>query len=187
MNKRFKLLAVLLLFVGLFVITGCKNDDPTKNFKNPKSISYTTTKGTIKLTYDDDGTYEVVKNDPYVTLKNKDENFRVDIDYNNNTIEQIKKTKEAWKKDKRYTIIDNVKYGIYEGFVQIDNTYATAILYLYLDEESDVLSYIKVSPVMSSPAEEEIKNGKKPEDVFYNNEKVQQILKTVQYDKTANK
>ena len=182
MKKSIKVL-LLILVVCAFTLTGCtKKDDPTANFKNPKTIEYKTEKGTTKLTYDDDGSYEVVKNDPYVTLKNADGNFRIDIDYAKNTVKQQETAKENFAKSSNYTIIDDVKFGNYEGYVQVDNKYTTAIAYLYLDKENDVVSYIKVSPVMTSKATEKLDKGTKPEDVLYNQEKVQQILKTVQYE-----
>ena len=44
-RKGYKIILVaLVLFVGLFVITGCKKD-PTAGFKNPKTIEYKTDKG----------------------------------------------------------------------------------------------------------------------------------------------
>ena len=111
--KRLVLLFVLL--VGVLALTGCE-EDPTKGFKNPKTIEYKTEKGTIQLTYDDDGTYEVETNDPYVVLKNKENNFRIDMDYSNNTVEQQNTSKENFKKDKNYTITDNLEYRHYKGY-----------------------------------------------------------------------
>ena len=185
MKKIFKtLLITLILFIGVVIISGCdKKDDPTKNFKNPKTIEYKTEKGTIKLTYDDDGTYEVDKNDPYVILKNKDDNFRIDIDYSNNTVKQQESSKENFKKDKNYTIIDGLDFNGYKGYAMVQNQYTTTNVYLVLDEEEDIISNIKVSPVMTSIVTEKLDKGTKPEKVLYYNEKVQQILKTVEYEK----
>ena len=136
-----KLLLLLVLFVGIIFMTGCsKKNDPTAGFKNLKSIEYKTDKGKITLWYDDDGTYEVVKNDPYVTLKNADGNFRVDIDYSKNTTKSQEISKTNFAKDKNYTIIDNVKFRDYDGYIMIDNRYATAIAYLYLDKENDIIN-----------------------------------------------
>ena len=176
------LLVALVLFAGLFIITGCKKD-PTAEFKNPKTIEYKTEKGTIKLTYDDDGNYEVENNNPYVILKNKDNNFRIDIDYSNNTVKQQNISKENFKKDKNYTIVDDLEFNGYKGYAMIQNEYTTANIYLILDEENDIISNIKISPVMTSEATKELDNGTKPKDVLFNQEKVQQILKTVQYEK----
>lgn len=176
------LLFTLILFIGVLTITGCKKD-PTANFKNPKTIEYTTSKGTIKLTYDDDGSYTVDKNDPYVILKNKEKNFRIDIDYSNSTVKQQETTKENFKKDKDYKIIDDLEYNGYKGYVMIQKEYTTANLYLVLDEENDIVSNIKVSPVMTSEAIKELDKGTKPEDVLFNQSTVQEILNTVQYEK----
>lgn len=185
LKKYYKtLLFTLVLFIGIIGITGCnKKNDPTAGFKNPKTIEYKTDKGTTKLTYDDDGTYEVDKNDPYVILKNKDSNFRIDIDYSNNTVKQEEVSKENFKKNSKYTIIDNLDLNGYKGYAMIQNQYTTANIYLVLDEENDIVSNIKVSPVITSEATKELDKGTKPENVLYNQEKVQQILKTVQYEK----
>lgn len=185
MSKKFKaLLFVLVLFVSVIIVTGCnKKNDPTANFKNPKTIEYKTSKGTTKLTYDDDGSYEVEKNDPYVILRNRDNNFRIDMDYDNSTVKQQETSKENFKKDKNYTIIDDLNFNGYEGYAMIQNQYTTANIYLILDKENDIVSNIKVSPIMTSEASKELDKGTKPADVLFNQEKVQQILKTVQYEK----
>ena len=177
------LMLLFVFFVGVVALTGCNNDDPTKNFKNPKTIEYKTEKGTIQLTYDDDGTYEVDKNDPYVVLKNKEGNFRIDMDFSNNTVEQQESSKENFKKDKNYTITDNLEFRGYKGYAMTQNEYTTTNVYLILDEANDIVSNIKVSPVMTSLATDELDKGTKPVDVLFNQEKVQQILKTVKYVK----
>ena len=181
MKKGLKTLLVCALVFTVFVSTGCEKD-PAASFKNPKTIEYKTEKGTTKLTYDDDGTYEEVKSGNYITLKNKDGNFRIDIDYAKSTVEEQEKTKENFSKSTNHTIID-VELNKYKGYVMIDKKYTTAIAYLYLDKENDVVSYIKVSPIMTSNALKELENGTKAEDVLYNQEKVQQILKTVKFEK----
>lgn len=184
MKKYIKVLSILVLFATIFVVTGCeKKDDPTKDFKNPKTIEYKTDKGTLKLTYDDNGEYEVTNNDPYVTLRNTKEGYRIDMDYSNNTVEQQNKSKGYFEKDSKYTIVDNVKFRDYEGYTQIENTYGTANVYLTLDKDNDVVSNIKVSGIRSSEVADKISEGTKPEDALYNLESVQQILKTVQYEK----
>lgn len=183
MSKKFKaLIFILVLFVGVITITGCKKD-PTAGFKNPKTIQYKTSKGTLKLTYDDDGTYNVEKNDPYVILRNRDNNFRIDMDYDNSTVKEQQTTKENFKKNKDYIIIDDLELNGYKGFAMIQKEYTTTNIYLVLDEKNDIISNIKVSPVITSDATDKLKKGTKPEDVVFNQEKVQQILKTVQYEK----
>ena len=182
MKKNLKALIALVLVFTVFVCTGCEKD-PASSFKNPKTIEYKTEKGTTKLTYDDDGTYEEEKSGNYVILRNRDNNFRIDIDYAKNTVKQQESAKENFAKNSNYTIIDNVEFNKYKGYIMIDNRYTTAIAYLYLDKENDVVSYIKVSPIKSTDAMKEVENGKKAEEVLYNQEKVQQILKTVKYEK----
>ena len=185
--KRFKtLLLILVLFVGLITVTGCdKLKNPAAGFKNPRSITYKSEKGTLKLTYDDDGTYEVIKNDPHETLKNKNANFRIDMEFSNNTLKQQETAKANFKKDKRYTIID-VEFNGYKGYAMVQNEFTTTNIYLTLDEKSEVISNIKVSPVMTNDAVKKLDSGTKPEDVLFNQEKVQKILKTVQYEKNKN-
>ena len=55
MKNYKKTLLFLILFIGLTTITGCIKRNPTAKFKNPKTIEYKTDKGSIKLSYDDDG------------------------------------------------------------------------------------------------------------------------------------
>lgn len=184
MKKSLKTLLLVVLVGTILTATGCnKKDETTANFKNPKTIQYKTEKGTIKLTYDDGGNYEVIKNSPYVILKNSSNNFRIDTDFSKNTVKEQEKSKETFSKIKNYKILDNIKFGEYEGYIQIDNKFATAIVYLYLDKEKDVISYIKINPVNTNDAIKEIDSGKKAEDVLYKQEKVQQILKTIKYEK----
>jgi len=182
MKKYIKLFLILVVAVSVIALTGCEQD-PAAKFKNPKTISYKTEKGTISLTYDDDGTFEVDKNDPYVILKNKDKNFRIDMDFSDNTVKEQQTSKENFAKDKKYTITDNLEYRGYKGYAMTQNEYTTTNLYLVLDEENDIVSNIKVSPVITSDATAELDKGTKPEDVLFNQETVQQILKTVKYEK----
>ena len=182
MKKYMKLLLVVVLAVALVAVTGC-DKDPAASFKNPKTIKYTTDKGTISLTYDDDGSFEVDENDPYVVLKNKGKNFRIDMDFSNSTVKEQETTRDNFKKDKDYLIIENLEYRGYKGYAMVQKEYTTTNLYLVLDEANDIVSNIKVSPVMTSTATDELEKGKKPEDVLFNQETVQQILKTVKYEK----
>lgn len=184
MKNSVKLLLTIILMVLVVNATGCgKKNDPTASFKNPKTIEYKTDKGTIKLTYDDDGTYDVEKNDPYVILRNRDNNFRIDMDFSSDTVKEQEKSKEYIKNDSKYTIIDNLDFNGYKGYAMVQNTYTTTNLYLVLDEENDIVSNIKVSPVITNDATKKLEDGTKPEDVLYNQKKVQQILKTIQYEK----
>ena len=187
MKNYKKTLLFLILFIGLTTITGCIKRNPTAKFKNPKTIEYKTDKGSIKLSYDDDGTYEVYKNIPYIVLKNKDSNFRIDIDYSNNTIKQQEESKKLFKKNSKYLIIDNIKFNGYKGYAMVQKQYTTTNIYLVLDKKNNIISNIKVSPVITSNAIKELNKKTKPEDVLYKQEKVQQILKTIQYKKETQK
>ena len=182
MKKNIKIiLSVFVLLAGLFVVTGCEKD-PTKDFKNPKTIILKGDKGTLEVTYDDDGTYE---ENNYAAgggkiLRNSDKNFRFGIEFVNKTIKEMEQTKENLGKDKTREVID-VEYRKNKGFVAIDQTWGTADVYLYVDEANDVIVNLRVSPNTS----EKMKSAKEAKELIYGQETVQQILRTVKY--TANK
>lgn len=176
MKRYFKYIFILVLY--LLLVTGCDNKS---NFKNPKVIEYKSDKGSIQLTYDNDGKYREETSGDYKILLNKDNNFRIDMYFMNNTTKkQQEESKKSFSKSSKYTIID-VNIGGYDGYALIDNKYTTAIVYLYLDK--DVISYIKISPIKTIEAIKELEKGKKSEDVLYNQKKIQSILKTIKYTK----
>ena len=180
MKNSFKLLLILL--VSVLIIAGCEKN-PTASFKNPKEIEYNTDKGSIILTYDDNGNYEEETSGYYKILKNRKENFRIDMDYAKSTVKQQKTAMKNFDKLDRYTVIKDVKFGKYSGDVLIDDKYTTAILYLYFDKKNNIISYIKISPLRTNDAMKEIEKGSKAENVLYNKEEVQKILKTIKYVK----
>ena len=180
--KKINLLLVAILFVGVFALTGCKKD-PTKDFKNPKTITVETKKGTTKITYDDDGTYEEDESYDAKVLKNKDNDFRLYFEYADLTTKDAKTRLENFSKDKNYKIIKDVEFNGYKGFALTQKTYGSTQVYLYLDEAKDVVFVIQISPMNSSDYEKGIKEGTNPEDALYKKEKVQQILKTITYEK----
>lgn len=182
--KKLNLLLITVLLVGLVAITGCdKKNDPTKDFKNPKTITVDTNKGITKITYDDDGTYEEDESGDEKILKNSDGNFRFSFEYQDLTSKEADNRKNNFSKDKNYKVLSDVEFNGYKGFVIVDKTWATSQVYLYLDEENDVIFLAKVSPTKSNETAEALKTAKNPEDVLYNLDKVQQTLKTITYSK----
>ena len=179
--KKINLLLVAILFVGLFAFTGCK-EDPTKDFKNPKTITVEK-KGTTKITYDDDGTYEEDTSYDAKVLKNKEKDFRLYFEYADLTTKDAKTRMENFSKDKNYKVIKDVEFNGYKGFVLIQKEYGTTQVYLYLDEANDVVFTIQISPMNSSDYENGLKDGTNPEDALYKKDKVQEILKTITYEK----
>lgn len=180
--KKFNILLVAIFLVGILSLTGCKND-PTKDFKNPKTISLKTSKGTTNISYDDDGSYEEAESTDSKILKNSDNNFRITFEYKDLTVKDAKTRESNFKKDKNYKVISDVEFNGYKGFVLVDKRYASSQVYLYLDEEKNVVLSAQVSPMKTTETEEELKKASNPEDVLYNKKQVQQILKTITYTK----
>ena len=182
MKKLKKVLLILVLFVGLFIFAGCEKD-PAKDFKNPKEITVKGDKGNAIVTYDDDGSYEEDESGNEKILKSSDNGFRLSLEFQTLTVSDAKTRESNFKKDSNYTVISDVEYRGSKGFVIVNNKYADAQVYLYLDEENDVVFLVKVGPMRTNEVLDEIAKGKKPEDILYKNETVQQILKTVKYEK----
>ena len=181
MKRTFKYFTLVLVIALAFIITGCNNDNPASSFKNPKDLSITKDKTKVSITYDDDGTYRVNKvNKSDKVLISSEKGFRIELMYGTQNVKQQKKYKKYADNDKNYTVIDNVKFGRYEGYVSIHKEYATADLFLYLDK--DVVTNIRISTTKSSDVEKALKT-KSAEDVLYNKSEVQQILKTIKYEK----
>ncbi len=179
--KKLSLLVVLLLVFGVFVV-GC-DEDPTKNFKNPKEIKLKGDKGTTVVTYDDDGNYELQTYGNGKILLNSDENFRIDFEYTTDTLKQVNDKVKNFKKDKNWKVVENLKFRGYKAFSLVNKTYATAETYIYLDEDNEVILKAKISPTKTLETEKEIKKTKNIEDVLLNKDKVQQTLKTIKYTK----
>lgn len=179
MKKR--LLLVLVLLVGIFSLTGCKEKEI--KFKNAKTFSVNGEKGIISVQYDDDGTYELI--DDGKVLKNTEGNFRYSFEFGKNKIEQQEKIKEAMKKRESY-YIEDVEYGGYKGYIVVDKNYASTQVILYADTGNDTILLLKISPVQSLEANKKIKEGVEPKDVLFNQEKVQKSLKTIKYKNNMN-
>ena len=172
---------ILVLSIGVLFVTGCE-EDPTKDFKNPKVITVSSDKGSVEVTYDDDGGYEIDESGDEKILKNKDNNFRFSFEFVSDSIKDLKTRRDNFSKDSKYEVISDVEFRGNKGYVIIDKTYATAQVYLFLDESNDVAFLAKISDMSTSKTEEDIKS-KGAKDAIYNTEKVQQILKTIKYIK----
>lgn len=181
MKRTFKLIALVLAFVLVFTVTGCDNNSSSK-FKNPKDVTISRNKAKVTFTYDDDGKYDVNKVDKRETIiSNSDRGFRIDFMFGNESIDEQEKTKGYFKKDDTYLVLENIEFGGYKGYVSIHKEYATADVYLYLDEKRDVVVDIRVSTTKTSEVEKALKTTE-VEDVLYNKEEVQDILKTIKYE-----
>ena len=178
--KKLNILLIAALVLGVFALTGCK-EDPTKNFKNPKEIKVKSSKGETVITYDDDGNYETETYGDEKLLKNSEDDFRITFRYATDTLKQVKDKETNFKKDKNWKVISDLEFNGYKGFALISKSNASAEVYVILDEDSEAVLRVNVSHVKSHDYDKEIKND--PAELLYNKEKVQQTLKTVKYSK----
>lgn len=182
MKKAFKYLVLVLVVSLVFTVTGCDNN-PRNRFENPKDVTISKNGAKITFSYDDDGKYDVNKVDKSETIiSNSNKKFRIDFMYGHESTSEQKKTMGYFKKDKNYVVLDDIEFNGYKGYVCISKSYGTADVYLYIDEPKNVVANVRISTTKTSEVEKELKK-KKPEDVLYNKEDVQNILKTVTYNK----
>ena len=179
--KKLNLLLVAVMLVGVLIFTGCGKDDPTKDFKNPKTITlFETKQGTVKVSYDDDGTYEEdLKGDTKV-LKSSENEFRLAFEIAKKTAKETDDSEGYAKKDDRNKVISDLNFNGYEAYAVVNKEFTSTYMYVYLDKENDVIMKVQISPIMTSVALKELESGKKPEDVLFYKEKVQQILNTIE-------
>ena len=182
MKKVLNYALILVLFVGVLFVTGCNNDDPTKDFKNPKVLTIKGDKGSVEVTYDDDKKYEEQESSDEMILKSSDYNMRISFAFSSDTIKDLKTRRDNFSKDSKYEVIKEVEFRGNKGYVIIDKTYATAQVYLFLDETKDVAFVAKVSD-MSPSTTEKLIESKGAKDALYNTEKVQEVLSTIKYIK----
>ena len=179
--KKINLFLVAVLVLGVFALTGCK-EDPTKNFKNPKEITIKSSKkGETIVTYDDDGNYEVETYGDEKLLKNSEADFRITFRYATDTLKQVKDKETNFKKDKNWKVVSDLEYNGYKAFALISKTNASAEVYVFLDEDNEAVLRVNVSHMKSHDYDKEIK--KDPAKLLFDKEKVQQTLKTVKYSK----
>ena len=184
MKRVFNFALFLVLAVGILFVAGCGKVDPTKDFKNPKTITIKGDKSTTYVTYDDDDdTYELDESGSEKILKNKEKNFRLSFEFSNDTIKDLKTRRDNFSKDtEKYEVISEVEFNENKGFAIIDKKYATVSVYVFLDEEKDIAFVAKVSDMNPSETEKTI-NEKGAKEALYNKTTVQQILKTINYKK----
>ena len=187
-NNAKKILLSLVLLVGIFTLVGCgskkadgKKESSAKSaFKNPKEVvALKGDKGTVKATYENDGTFEESSSGDSIILKNADGNFRFFFEFTKKSPSELEKMTENFKKSESWEVIDNVKFNGNKALVFTDVKYASTQVYIYLNNDNSKIVVVKISPVQSNKAAEEITNGKKAVDVIYNNEKVQKILNSI--------
>ena len=182
MKKILSFALILVLAVGVLFVTGC-GVDPTKDFKNPKTITVTKDKNTTYVTYDDDGSYEEDKSGSEYILKSKDNNIRLSFEIVTDKVSDLETRRDNFAKDtNKNEVIKDVLFNGNKGFVIIDKTYATAQVYTFIDEANNVTLLTKISDMSPSETEKGIAS-KGAKEALYNKDVVQEILKTINYKK----
>ena len=181
-----KILKTLFILTIIIVISaGCEKKDPLlKNFKNPKTIEFESDKGKIEISYDDDGNYEeqdYTSEKPGKILKNKEENFRIALEFYEQSSKELDKTKNLLEQANSRKIFDVEFRGI-KGFASISKQDGTTDIFLYAYHKNDIIINIRISSLEKREITEN-----NVEDILYNNEKVQQILKTIKYSQIKKK
>ena len=194
MRNAKKVLLTLVLVAFVFTAAGCgsKKDDSKaesntaskSSFKNGKEVVATKgDKGTVKVTYENDGSFEESTAGDSIVLRNPDGNFRMYFEFTTRNIATLEKLIESYKKSDSWVVTEDLKFGGYKGFAFTGANTGTTEVYLIIDKEKEIVLDAKVSPVMTSKATEAIKGGTKAVDVLYGQDKVQQVLKSITYTK----
>ncbi len=177
-----KLLRIIIVIIAIFSLVGCKKNI-SNSFKNPKDIKMKDDIGTIKVTYDNDGTFTEQKDGNFKTLDNRQSNFRISFKFADKRVSDIKKLKQNYKQATIYDVIDNIEHNGYKGFVVINKNNLTAQVYLYIKKNKSITLIVKITPISTKDAIESLKDKNKPQDVLYKKKKVQDILNTIKYTK----
>ena len=180
MKKSFKVLTIIFSIAIVFTVVGCSNSNPVEKYKKPRTVTIKNNKHKVTLTYDNDGAYAENKiGNGEVVLINSDKKFRLDFMYGNQDIGEQKKSMKYSRDDDRLVLIDHVKFNGYKGYVTINKKYGTVDVYLYVHNK---VVNINISTTDTTGILEELKK-EKPEKVLYKKEDVQNILKTIKYEK----
>ncbi len=175
---------IIALFIITTIISGCSKKDPLlKNLENPKTIELETEKGKIEISYDDDGNYEeqdYTSEKKGKILKNKEENFRIALEFYEQTNKELEKTKNLLEQANSRKIFD-VEFRKINGFASISKE-GTTDLFLYADKKNNIIINIRISQLDNKEITEQ-----NVEDILFNNEKIQQILSTIKYTKIKKK
>ena len=182
MKKTLKgLVLVLVLFVGVFSLTGCgkseenKKENKKEEIKNAATASYSKEgKGTVSFQYEDNGKYTVGSGTMNKLLTNEEENFKIYFDYSPKTTDSQLKDKEIFSKGTGFEVKD-VTFNGYEGYVQIGKKSASAKVFLFVDKDNDVIVTANISEAKSTDATDGYE--------LYDNSNVKSILKSIKYEK----
>jgi len=180
MKKIAKSILIIVLFVGVFLVTGCGKKE-TPKFDNPKTVTIEGEKGKVEVTYEDNGTFEFNDGEEKI-LKNTEGNYAFTFSFSPNTIAKQEKLKERNAKADGFTVED-VTYNGYKGYAVINETQAITQVVLYTDVLNEVIFIAKAKPINNTNARNTIKNGANPKDVIYNREEVQNMLNSIKYVK----
>ncbi len=168
------LFVVMILFASLLVVTGCGKDEGGAK----KTITVDGKKGKMEIAYSkDDFEYDGKK-----FLTNSNENYNVRFNFGKNTVAKQEKVKVKDAANKSYSVLD-VKYNDYEGYAVINKNQAIVQVVLYVDKENDVVFLLKATPVDADKAKSEISKGTSADNLIYNLDSFQQILKDLKYTK----
>ena len=102
--------------------------------------------------------------------------------YGNQSIKKQKKSMKYANADGRLLVINNIEFNGYNGYVSINRKYGTADVYLYMDEDTNTVINIRISTTDTTEILKELKDNN-PEEVLYEQDYIQNILKTIKYKK----
>lgn len=174
MNKKFKILGILTIFIAIFVLSGCSG----RLVKNPRIISVKTDKGVATLTYDDNGLYQLNNLANNYFLQNEADNFSIFISSYTKEKKEHDENKNDFKNDKKAKYLDSIKINGYTGYGRITKENGNTELYIFLDNKNNIALCIRISAVNTKKIK---KDEKHPENMLYNKKEIKEILNTLEY------
>ena len=182
--KKYRLLLVLVLVLGVFTLTGCKKDEKKQYNKETNIYSVESLNGAARLSFElaKDLGYEDVVGSNEARFRNKDDYSMIQLvlNYNYKTSASITKKEKDFYSE-YYKDYKEVKYGKYEGWSIVKETstvtdYEISLVLTEPDQEGKV--YAVDVKVTQSPLQ------KNKEDFntmsFVESDDFQHILDTLQ-------
>lgn len=175
-------LIAVLLIVGLFTLTGCGADktegEPEVKAPVGKKLSFTTSdKKTWDFYYPENAGIEVEDtSETYKTLKDTEENYKMEITLNSNTVYESDKQEN---KDYFPETYKEFTLGGYEAYSY--STTSCFYVFVLLEKSDDWFTTfeIELDPVSQAGNED---NGA---DFYANNEEVKSIINSLTYSEPA--